>query len=272
MNVAVVTIVHGRREHLVAQQRSLSEGTRQPDDYVVVAMDDPGLATWEPPSGLRHRVVHIDGTAHGLPLAQARNTGVRRAVDGGADHVILLDADCLAGRNLVQGYVEAIAADPDVVWSGPVTYLAPPAEGGYDLDALDGMDAPHPGRPALGPGELAVGADPDLFWSLSFAAHVDTFDRVGGFCESYVGYGAEDTDFGRRAQQTGTRLGWTGSARAYHQHHPIEDPPVRHLDDILRNSAVFHRRWGTWPMTGWLEEFEHLGLVRRTPDGWVRAT
>ncbi|WP_375545594.1 galactosyltransferase-related protein [Janibacter hoylei] len=25
----------------------------------------------------------------------------------------------------------------------------------------------------------------------------DTWSRIGGFCEDYVGYGGEDTDFGR---------------------------------------------------------------------------
>jgi len=52
-----------------------------------------------------------------------------------------------------------------------------------------------------------------------------------------------------------------GGAWAYHQHHPSPDPPVQHLRDIIRNAAVFHRRWGWWPMSGWLHEFERRGLI-----------
>ena len=63
-----------------------------------------------------------------------------------------------------------------------------------------------------------------------------------------------------------------GDARTYHQHHPTQEPPVQHLDDILRNGAIFAERWGRWPMGGWLAEFETRGLVERTPDGgWVRS-
>jgi hypothetical protein len=36
---------------------------------------------------------------------------------------------------------------------------------------------------------------------------------------------------------------------------------VQHLHDIIRNAAIFHRRWGWWPMTGWLREFERRGLI-----------
>lgn len=114
-----------------------------------------------------------------------------------------------------------------------------------------------------------MGGDPNLFWSLSFALHRDVWLRSGGFCEEYVGYGAEDTDFGSQAVAAGLDLAWTGSARAYHQHHPTKSPPVDHLDDILRNGRIFRRRWGRWPMTGWLEEFERLGLVVCDGDDWV---
>lgn len=50
----------------------------------------------------------------------------------------------------------------------------------------------------------------------------------------------------------------------------MSDPPVEHLDDILRNGALFRRRWGRWPMTGWLEAFASAGLVSHDPstDVW----
>src|SRR5690606_23051272 len=107
---------------------------------------------------------------------------------------------------------------------------------------------------------------------LSFALSAKAWKATGGFCEQYVGYGGEDTDFARLVVAAGVDLGWTGDARAYHQHPPSESPPVRHLDAILRHGRTFADRWGTWPMLGWLEEFERSGLVRRGVDGWERAT
>lgn len=87
------------------------------------------------------------------------------------------------------------------------------------------------------------------------------FTRSGGFHEAYVGYGGEDTDFGQCAKTAGLDMHWVGGATAYHQHHPVSDPPVEHLADILRNGQIFADRWGRWPMRGWLEAFELEGLV-----------
>jgi hypothetical protein len=120
-----------------------------------------------------------------------------------------------------------------------------------------------PRRPAPRP------APAELFWSLSYAVGSATWERCGGYCEEYVGYGGEDTDLGRSLLAQGIGLGWTGDARAYHQHHPVSSPPVEHLHDVLRNGRLFRDRWGEWPMRGWLEQFERRGLVRRDGAEWV---
>lgn len=271
--VAVVTIAHGRHDHLAAQHRSLARGTVLPDHYLVVAMGDPAIAE-DRVGALPRSVVRIGTAARGaLPLAAARNLGVRTAVDRGAEVVVLLDVDCLAGADLVDSYTRVVTEHPQRIWSGPVTYLPPPPPRGYPEDPADLVlwDDPHPARPRVAHDELLLSVDPNLFWSLSFAVHRETWARLGGFCEEYVGYGGEDTDLARTALVLGVDLGWVGGARAYHQHHPVSSPPVEHLDDILRNGRLFHRRWGDWPMGGWLEDLERLGLVRQDGDDWVRC-
>ncbi len=268
--VAVVTLVHGRRAHLEAQHRSLALSGLRPDHYVVVAMDDPGLGP-RTVTGLTRDVVHVPGDPWRLPLAAARNRGVERALAGGADVVVLLDVDCVAGRHLLAAAAEACVREPAVVWSGVVTYLPEPPTGGYDLDRLEAVDDPHVARPDPGRGRELTGTDPDLFWSLCFGLSAGAWRRSGGFDERYVGYGGEDTDFGHRAVECGLDHGVLGDARAYHQWHPVSSPPVEHLDDILRNAALFHARWGWWPMRGWLEAFEERGLVARRGHRWVRT-
>ena len=273
-SVAVITVAHGRHDHLRAQHASLARSTRLPDHRVLVAMDDPELREWSPQAPPAVQAVAIDRDPLGLPLAAARNVGADAAIRAGADVLVFLDVDCLVAPGLVEDYADAVAGEPDLLWCGPVTYLPPPPPGGYPQD-LATWDAPHAARPAPEPGERIRGGDPDLFWSLSFALHRDTWERIGGFHEEYVGYGGEDTDFAQCAARAGIELGWTGGARAFHQHHPVQRPPVDHLDDILRNGALFHRRWGRWPMIGWLEEFEEQGLVERRGDAWgvsARAT
>ena len=55
-----------------------------------------------------------------------------------------------------------------------------------------------------------------------------------------------------------------GGACAFHQHHGVSDPPPQHFADIVRNARIFQRKWGVWPMDGWLAAFERQGLVALT--------
>ena len=182
-------------------------------------------------------VVTLPDRGSDLPLARARNAGAQRALARGAERLVFLDVDCIPSRTLLERYVE-VAVD-DAVSCGTVGYLPPdPPE-----------DSPRPRsrtRPGRSPrdDEVIRGGDHRLFWSLSFAITATAWRRVGGFSESYSGYGGEDTDFGQRARAAGLDLHWVGGADAYHQHHPVSDPPVEHLDDILRNGALFRRTLG----------------------------
>jgi GT2 family glycosyltransferase len=267
--IAVITLVSGRIAHLVNQHRALLRSTLAPDHYVVVAIDDPEVEKWHVDGALHPTVVAFPGHRDALPLAAARNAGARTAIDRGADLLVFLDVDCLPAPGMLQAYAE-VARDEKAVFCGPVAYLPPPPPGGYDLDRLAGLADPHPARPAPDPGTVVI--DPRghrLFWSLSFAVRADVWSKVGGFDESYVGYGGEDTDFGQRAAAAGLPIAWVGGARAHHQHHAVSDPPVEHVADIVRNANFFHDRWGFWPMEGWLDAFEELGLVSRTDHAYV---
>ncbi|MFF3699202.1 glycosyltransferase family 2 protein [Streptomyces sp. NPDC002221] len=259
MRTAVITLAAGRHAHLLLQQDGLAAGARLPDHYVVVAMADPGiprLTAGREPAADVTALALLDGR---LPLAAARNAGAARALAAGADLLVFLDVDCVPGPTLVQRYAQA--ASGGALLCGAVAYLPPPPPHGYRLRALAAMAAPHPARPAPADGHIVRAGDPRLFWSLSFALTAATWERVGGFCESYTGYGAEDTDFAARATALGVDLWWVGGAPAYHQYHPTHSPPVQHLDDILRNGALYKARWGEWPMQGWLRAFEERGLV-----------
>lgn len=270
-SVALVTIAHGRHDHLTRQYEAVASSTVLPDATVLVGMDDSGLSALRF-ERVRPRVIDIHGGRAGLPLAAARNAGAAAAIAEGAEVLVFLDVDCLPAPGLVEAYAAA-ATDPrwaDRLLCGPVAYLPPAPAAGYDLARLDELAQPHAARPAPPPGEVVAGHDPSLFWSLSFALTAHTWERVGGFCEMYEGYGAEDTDFARIAATRGVGLAWVGAARAFHQHHPTQSPPVQHLDDIVRNANTYFRRWGDWPMEGWLAGFANSGLITWTADTLAR--
>ncbi|KAA9090044.1 glycosyltransferase [Microbacterium radiodurans] len=225
----------------------------------------------DPPELDAERILTVPPGAAGLRLAAARNAGAREAAGAGAELLIFLDADCVPGADLVRRYRSAHDEHRDAVLCGPVTYL--PAGAGLGADELRAATAPHPARPVPAPGEVQRAGEEEypLFWSLSFALGAETFAAVGGFDDAYEGYGGEDTDFAFALRSAGVPLLWVGGADAYHQHHPTTSPPWQHLDDILRNGEIFARRWGRWPMDGWIEAFAAAGAIAWTGGTWQRV-
>jgi GT2 family glycosyltransferase len=269
MKAAVVTVVHGRTTHLRNQLHGLQNSDRPPDQHVIVAVDDPTVHATVSDCGAQATVVPYRASGAHLPVAQARNVGARNALDQGAELLVFLDVDCIPGAGLLGRYHD-VAAQPehhDGLLCGPVTYLPPCGPTGYDVTDLDRHRDPHRARPAPGDDEVLDDTRYELFWSLSFAVTLPTWRRLGGFWPGYRGYGAEDTDFGQHAAALGVPLRWVGGAHAFHQHHPVSDPPVEHVADIVRNATLFHDRWGWWPMAGWLDHFERSALIYRDEHG-----
>ena len=278
MNLAVVTVVSGRHEHLREQIRGLARSTRPPDHHVVIAMGDPRIsdivadvvADTGTDTGTA-TVRYIDTVDGRLPLAHARNLGAQTALDQGATILVFLDVDCIPGPHMLSIYERACedSSNSTALLCGPVTYL-PPHPGRWSEEELIAHTNPHGARPSPAVGAVESGTNYDLFWSLSFAVTARTWAQLGGFFEGYTGYGGEDTDLGATARASGIGLRWVGGAHAYHQHHAVSSPPVEHVDDIVRNARLFHTRWSRWPMEGWLAEFERRGLVARTASGRIR--
>lgn len=268
MRTAVITTVHGRGAHLQRQLEGLARSTLMPDTHVVVALGDPAVAETVAAVGAPAIVVDCPAPPP-LPIGSARNLGAQTAQEHGAELLIFLDVDCIPGATLIERYLD-VARRPEhasALLCGPVTYLQPPGPGGYVIAQLCAHPDPHPARPAPQDGTVLDTVDYSLFWSLSFAVNCGVWQEIGGFCARYRGYGGEDTDFAQCAAARGVPMRWVGGAHAFHQYHPVADPPVDHLDDILRNAAIFHQRWGWWPMEGWLSAFEEQGFIVRQDDG-----
>ena len=210
-------------------------------------------------------------------------TAVVTIASGRHDHLAAQSAALARSDVAPHAHVVVAMDDPQIeqVVPGADVVHVPRVDGRLPLAAARNagvgraraLAPPHPARPAPADDEVLPNHDPDLFWSLSFALTPATWDRVGGFCEDYTGYGGEDTDFGWSAVAGGVDLWWAGGAWAFHQHHGPGGPPEQHLHDVVRNAGVFHDRHGSWPMQGWLDDFARQGLARFDgPTGrWVVA-
>ena len=262
-SVSVVTLAKGRPDHLVNVVRGLSQQTMRPVELIVAVMQDTLYDLPDAPFPIRQ--IRIDADA--LPLAMARNVAAGAAQ---GEVLVFLDMDCIPTPELVADYA-GFAATFDGLLMGEVMYLPGGATAGNwsyaDFAAVAERHSDRRGPPAEG---LEVCADYLCFWSLNFAMRRETFLRVGGFDERYVGYGGEDTDFGKTLDQANVTIAWIKGGLAYHQYHPHHMPPVHHIDSVVRNAQLFEAKWGYRTMGHWLHAFRLMGLIDDTPGRPIR--
>jgi GT2 family glycosyltransferase len=252
--LSALTLVRNRETHLKRLVEGLARSGRPPDELIVVDMSDAPIAT--PQFDGPVTVDRLAGAA--LPLAAARNRAASLAT---GELLLFLDVDCIPSSGVCERVervleIEDVAACPEVLYlpEGSLT------ERPWDEAGLKAAGRPHPVRPFPSSGQRAE-TNAGLFWSLAFAVRRSTFQRIGGFDEGYVGYGAEDTDLGFRMAEAGLPLIFLGGAPVFHQHHEGFDPPLQHFRALIANANRFHAHWSIWPMDGWLAAMARMGLV-----------
>ena len=263
MSISVLTIVKNRSGHLAKLVEGLERSSVPPCELVVADMgSDPPVAM--PKALFPIRVIRAGG--EGLPLAKARNTAARAAI---GNFLLFLDVDCIPMRDLI-GEMRRQLRRNDGLICAEVLYLGPAdARASWSEEVLKLAATPHPAR-AFPERDVREETNAGLFWSLVFGIRHTRFDDLGGFDEGFTGYGAEDTDFGFRARRAGVTLLFMGGPGAFHQHHDVLDPPLQHVEDIVRNAQRFYDRWKVWPMDGWLRAFSDLGVVEWSEHGvWL---
>jgi len=113
--------------------------------------------------------------------------------------------------------------------------------------------------------EYGTGLDGFRFgWALATTANLavsrEAVRKVGGFDETFTGWGLEDTDLSYRLHRLGVRFSVSTEAVNFHQVHPLADPNpmiaqrimraqlMRNLDHFCRrhhalDAYLFRRRW-----------------------------
>lgn len=255
MKVSVLTIVRGRQAHLENQLKGLLQSEILPHEWIVVGMNQEVSL----PDGERFpiRTSSVHHPTEPLPLAQARNHAASLCTTNG---MVFLDVDCIPSPDMIGNMLKALRTE-NRLWMGCPRYLpAGAADGDWQMDQLEQLAVDHPLQPQLGEQERKASERYEMFWSLCFAISRSSFQQIGGFDDSFDGYGGEDTDFAFSARKAGVPLGFV-NAVAYHQHHSVCKPPLNHLKPIVENAERFHRKWGVWPMESWLNAFADRDLI-----------
>ena len=259
--ISALTLASGRAEHLRNVVAGFEGQTVKPDELIIGVMQEEEYTNL-PRTSFPVRQLRVAGD--GLPLAAARNT-VANAAEG--DLLVFVDVDCIPHPNLVYDYLGHYMWTPGLLM-GEVGYLPGGAtDRGLDFKGFERIAVRHSDR--QGPPKQGVKRCEDYrcFWSLNFAIDRDSWIASGGFDERYVGYGGEDTDFGRTLDDKAIPISWVDGGKVYHQYHAHCMPPIHKLESVVRNAEVFASKWGHRTMEHWLYAFRLMGLIENTPDG-----
>jgi GT2 family glycosyltransferase len=261
--VSVVTLAKGRPDHLRNVILGLSRQIHAPAELIIAVMQNEAYDLPSTVFPIRQIMIPDDH----LPLAAARNAAARAAT---GTVLVFLDMDCIPASSLIADYAHRLA-ELDGLLMGEVLYLPGGAtQEGWTCEALGAVAVRHSDR--RGPPSAGIERCNDYrcFWSLNFAMWRSTFLAAGGFDERYLGYGGEDTDFGKALDRKGVAIAWIKGGLVYHQYHGHHMPPVHHLDSVVRNAQLFEAKWGYRTMGHWLHAFRLMGLIDDAPGAPIR--
>lgn len=263
LDLSVLTLVRNRNEMLARLIAGLAGAERPPAELVVAwcGGEDPRRAVAvDVPFDVR--IIEVGTGSERIPYSHARNACARAARSPALG---FLDADCIPGARYPGALSDALG-EVDALCTGEVWYLPPDPVASFAEADLRRIGRTHAHRERPPSSGVALSSRHELVWGLHMGMRRSTFERLGGFDESYRGYAGEDTDLAVTARASGVPVGLVADADVFHQHHDVWEPPVQQLEATLDNARRFHEKWGRWPMEGWLGELVRLGLIEWSPD------
>ena len=223
------------RQHDPRRRQDTTPGPRpaaiRHNDWRQVELPDPGAFAAALPVSVivpcfEAPVTVVRQERRGFGLARARNTGVAAAAH---DILVFLDSDVIPEAGVVAAHARWHHALSDALTLG---FCACVSVAGIDAAAVRAHRGPlgdlFAGRPADPPwlerhmartGDL-TSRHGDLFRAVTgqnFGISLALYEEVGGFDESFIRYGGEDTEFAWRAQVRGAVLVPERGAFGWHQ-------------------------------------------------------
>ncbi len=152
-------------------------------------------------------------------FAGGNNAGIARALESGADAVMLLNNDVLADPALLEKLLAALDERPEAGAAAPLIYFAPPSgtiwyAGGRCEPWL--AHSSHRGLREHDRGRYRSLEETGYLTGCCLLARAEVWRKVGFLDERYFIY-AEDADWCLRARAAGYRLLFVPTARLWHR-------------------------------------------------------
>ena len=248
--ISVIIPSYQTPAEVLARTLATLEGQTYPRElFEVIIVDDGSEPPLEclPSTPLDVKVVRQERRRFGL--ARARNNGSQAAAH---DILLFLDSDMLTEAGWMMAHARWHHTVSDALTTIAMAHVA---IDGINVEtirhrpgSLDALFSDRPTDPPLAASliartnEMTSRAD-DLFRGFvhgSFGIGKDFYWSVGGFDESFIRYGGEDTEFFYRAYTRGGLLVPVRSAQTWHQGRWSENRDAKNRDRRLQRGKTAH--------------------------------
>jgi GT2 family glycosyltransferase len=192
-------------------------------------------------------------------FAGGNNHGVARALEAGADAVMLLNNDTEADPGMIEHLLLALEQDPGAGAAAPLIYFRAPSQriwyaGGRVHLGLGWVS--HRGVRALDRGEYRSVEPTGYLTGCCLLASREAWEKVGLLDERYFIY-SEDADWCLRARARGYRLLFVPTARLWHRVSAASGPasPWKIYHRLRANLTLFGAHARGFARVSWLPAF-----------------
>jgi GT2 family glycosyltransferase len=242
--VSIILLNWNQPDFTLACLKSLEQVDYPSFDVIVV---DNGSVDGSP-AQIRNAYPNVELIENGsnLGFAGGNNVGVRRALDKGADYLLLLNNDTEVAADLLRKLVDVGESDPRIGAVGPKIYYFDPANviwsGG---GAVDGRGQPRHLRENEVDTELDEPLDDvDYVTGCAFMVKRAVVERVGVLDERFFIY-FEETEWCSRIKRAGFRIVYVPQARMWHKISMVQRTTSRrYLYLMTRNRLLYLRLSG----------------------------
>jgi len=217
-SIAIIVLNWNGRDLTLDCLRSLAAVTTPQVHIIVVdnASTDGSAGAVRQHYGSRVTLIE---NAQNLGFAAGNNVGIRRALDDGADFVLLLNNDTVVAPDFVEHLHKPMLTTPDIGITAPKIYYAEPKNqiwfAGGELSMWRGI-AKHTGIRETDRGQYDHEHDIDYATGCAFLVRRAVFEKIGDLDPGYRAY-FEDADFCVRARRAGYRIRYIPPAHVWHR-------------------------------------------------------
>jgi hypothetical protein len=247
--VAIVVLTWNGKGLTLACLESLASLEYDAIDVIVVDNGSVDGTADAVRSAYGDRVTVIENSTN-LGFSRGNNEGIRRALERGADFVLLLNNDTTVDPALVGRLVDAIQSSDGIGIVGPKIYYAFPPDriwfAGGEISLYRGVSR-HIGIRERDTGRYDAVRDVDYVTGCALMARRGVFDAIGGLDPVFAAY-YEDADFCVRARRAGFRVVYVPSGKVWHKISASTGGQLgaAKVSRKLRSTFVFLKRYASW--------------------------